>query len=109
MQILGWTATRIIVSGIANRIAKAVIRLPVRDFTSGFRCYSIKYILRAAPKLKSQRFEIQVETLRQAQLMGMKVTEIPIIFENRKRGRSKLTINEITNFLLYIIKACSLK
>jgi dolichol-phosphate mannosyltransferase len=107
--IRGWTATRIIISGIANRIAKMAIRLPVRDFTSGFRCYSIKYILRAAPKLKSQRFEIQIETLRQAQLMGMKVTEIPITFKNRKRGKSKLTIKEVTNFLFYIIKACSHK
>lgn len=102
--IKGWTPTRIIISRIANRIAKSLIGLPVNDFTSGFRCYSTKYILKALPKLKSQRFEIQIETLKLAQLLKMKVVETPIIFENRKRGKSKLTIKEVVNFLLHAIK-----
>ena len=102
--IKGWGSTRIIISRIANKIAKALIKLPVNDFTSGFRCYSMRYIQKAVPKLKSQRFEIQVELLKQAQLLGMKVTEIPITFENRKRGRSKLTLKEIINFLIFAIK-----
>lgn len=104
-EIKGWPSSRIIISKIANKIAKTLIRLPVNDFTSGFRCYSMKYILKATPNLKSKRFEIQIETLKQAQRLGMKVTEIPITFRNRKKGKSKLTIKEILNFLLYIIKS----
>jgi len=102
--IKGWGPTRIIISRIANKIAKALIKLPVNDFTSGFRCYSMRYIREAAPKLKSQRFEIQIESLKQAQLLGMRVTEIPITFENRKKGKSKLTLKEVINFLVYAIK-----
>lgn len=102
--IKGWSPMRVIASRIANWITKALIRLPVNDFTSGFRCYSMRYILRAMPNLKSQRFEIQIETLKQAQLLGLRVAEIPISFENRKRGRSKLTVKEIINFLLYSVR-----
>jgi len=104
-EIKGWSPSRIIISRTANKIAKALIRLPVNDFTSGFRCYSMKYILKATPNLKSRRFEIQVETLKKAQQLKMRVTEIPITFINRKKGKSKLTIKEIINFLTYIIKS----
>jgi len=107
--IKGWTPTRIIISRIANRIARSLIGLPVNDFTSGFRCYSIKYILKALPDLKSRRFEIQIETLKLAQLLKMRVAETPIVFENRKRGRSKLTIKEVINFLIHAIKMSTMK
>ena len=104
-EIRGWPPSRIIISKIANKIAKTFIRLPVNDFTSGFRCYSIRYILKATPNLKSRRFEIQIETLKKAQQLGMKVTEIPITFKDRKKGKSKLTIKEIINFLFYTMKS----
>lgn len=103
--ILGWTPTRIIISGIANKMAKAILRLPINDLTSGFRCYSTKYIIKAAPELKSKRFEIQIETLKLAHNLRMKVTEAPIKFVNRKRGKSKLTMKEILNFIEFIMKS----
>jgi len=104
-EIVGWTPTRIIISGIANKMARAILRLPINDLTSGFRCYSTKYVIKAAPKLKSKRFEIQIETLKLARNLRMKVTEAPIKFVNRKRGKSKLTIKEILNFIEFIIKS----
>lgn len=104
-EIVGWTPTRIIISGIANRMAKAILRIPINDLTSGFRCYSIKYITEAAQKLKSKRFEIQIETLKLARDLKMKATETPIKFVNRKKGKSKLTIKEILNFIEFIVKS----
>lgn len=103
-KIKGWTTTRLIISKIANKIAQAIIKLPINDYTSGFRCYSKEYIKKALPKLHSQTYEIQIETLRQAKLLGFKVGEKPITFENRKRGKSKLTYNEVATFLKYILK-----
>ena len=103
-KIKGWTTTRLIISKIANKIAQAIIKLPINDYTSGFRCYSKEYIKKALPKLHSQTYEIQIETLRQAKLLGFKVGEKPITFENRKRGKSKLTCNEVATFLKYILK-----
>jgi dolichol-phosphate mannosyltransferase len=100
----GWTLNRQIISNVANKITKALIRLPVNDFTSGFRCYSKRYVQKVLPSLHSQTYEIQIETLRQARIHNAKVAEAPITFENRKKGKSKLTGNEILGFFLYILK-----
>ncbi|MCX8171460.1 MAG: polyprenol monophosphomannose synthase, partial [Candidatus Bathyarchaeota archaeon] len=70
--IKGWSPIRVIISRTANKMAKTLIRLPVNDFTSGFRCYSMRYIIKALPRLKSRRFEIQIETLKLAQMLGMR-------------------------------------
>jgi len=101
----GWTAGRRIISKAANKITRMIIKLPMNDFTSGFRCYSKRYVQKVLPKLHSQTYEIQIETIRQAKLQNSKVCEVPITFENRKKGKSKLALNEILTFSEYILKA----
>jgi len=103
-EIAGWTPSRVMTSKMANKVARATIRLPISDFTSGFRCYSIGYVQKALPNLRSKTFEIQIETLKQAKSLNMKVAEIPIKFVNRKRGKSKLSIREIIDFSIFIAK-----
>jgi dolichol-phosphate mannosyltransferase len=93
------------ISKIANKITAKLIALPINDFTSGFRCYSRKYVQRILPKLHSQTYEIQIETLRQGCINKAKVIEVPITFTNRKKGKSKLTKNEILSFFLYVLKS----
>ena len=102
--VKGWTVIRRITSMVANRMAGSLIQLRVNDFTSGFRCYSQRCIQNVLSKLHSQTYEIQIETIRQAKLHNLKVGEIPITFENRKKGKSKLTLAEIVAFSKYIMK-----
>lgn len=103
-KITGWSSSRRITSKMANKMARATIRLPISDFTSGFRCYSMDYVQKALPNLQSKTFEIQIETLKQAKLLNMKVAEIPITFINRRRGKSKLSTREIIDFSIFIMK-----
>jgi dolichol-phosphate mannosyltransferase len=103
-EVKGWNLTRHVISSVANKITAALIALPINDFTSGFRCYSRKYVQRVLPELHSQTYEIQIETLRQASVHSAKVSEAPIVFTNRKKGKSKLTKSEIIGFLLYVLK-----
>ena len=103
-KVKGWNFRRIMISRIANRITAGLVGLPINDFTSGFRCYSRKHVQEVLPKLHSETYEIQIETLRQAKLQNSKVGEIPIVFENRKKGKSKLTLKEIATFSKYILK-----
>ncbi len=100
----GWTILRRITSIVANRMAGALIQVGLSDFTTGFRCYSQVCIKRVLPQLHSQTYEIQIETIRQAKLHHLKVGEIPIVFENRKKGKSKLSFSEIVAFSKYILK-----
>ena len=100
----GWTVLRRITSMVANRMAGSLIHVRLNDFTNGFRCYSQVCIEKVLPQLHSQTYEIQIETIRQAKLQNLQVGEIPIVFKNRKKGKSKLTLSEIVAFSKYIIK-----
>lgn len=106
-MVKGWNLRRVIISRIANKATAKLVALPINDFTSGFRCYSREYVKQILPKLHSETYEIQIETLRQARFHRAKVTEIPVAFTNRKRGKSKLTRNEIISFLLYLLRVVS--
>jgi dolichol-phosphate mannosyltransferase len=104
-KILGWPFFRKIISKTANSVAKVTLRLKLKDCTSGFRVYSTAFIRQAAGNLHSHTFEIQIETVRQAALRLFYVKESPIVFVNRKRGKSKLTWTEVQSYLSYILKA----
>ncbi|MDH5664324.1 MAG: polyprenol monophosphomannose synthase [Candidatus Bathyarchaeota archaeon] len=103
-RITGWHFMRRLISRVANLIASTVVGTKIHDCTSGLRCYSKHYVKTVLPNLHSQTYEIQIETVKQARLRGLEVMEIPITFENRKRGKSKLTRAEFQCFLSYVIK-----
>jgi len=104
-KVVGSRSTRRIISRLANLIATVTIGARMYDCTSGFRCYSLNYVKDVMHNLHSQTYEIQIETLRQAKMNRFMVKEIPITFVDRKKGKSKLTTNEIQGFLTYITKS----
>lgn len=106
-QISGWPFTRKIISRAANAVARFLMGFKLRDCTSGFRCYSTSFLKVAIGSLHSQTYEIQIETVRQSLLRGFKVKEVPILFVNRKLGKSKLTLAEIQGYLSYTFKTAS--
>lgn len=100
--ILNWGVMRRVISKIANLIASLVIGEKISDYTSGLRGYSTSLIQSIIGELHSQTYEIQIETIRQAHMRNFKINEIPITFTNRKKGKSKLTVNEIRQFITYV-------
>jgi dolichol-phosphate mannosyltransferase len=104
-KIQGWPLSRKVISKTANYIARVSLGLKLKDCTSGFRCYSTKFVKEAIENLHSHTYEIQIETVRQATLRKLNVKETPIMFVNRKRGKSKLSGTEIKSFLSYTWKA----
>jgi dolichol-phosphate mannosyltransferase len=99
---LNWSVMRLVVSKVANLIASLVIGTKLCDYTSGMRCYSVGLISSIIGELHSQTYEIQIETIRQAHMLKFKIKEVPITFANRKKGKSKLTFNEIRQFVSHI-------
>ena len=106
-KIVGWSGARKIVSRTANFAAKFLVGLKLRDCTSGFRCYSTRFLKVAIGSLHSQTYEIQIETVRQALLRGFSVKECPILFVNRKHGESKLALTEIQSYISYVLKTAT--
>ncbi len=101
--VKNWNILRRLISKTANFVAKLVVGAEISDYTSGMRCYSTRLVRNIIHKLHSQTYEIQIETIRQASMRGYRITEAPITFINRKKGKSKLSINEVLDFISYII------
>lgn len=108
-RIVGWPLTRRIISRMANIAAISMVRLKLYDCTSGFRCYSILFLKAAISNLHSNTYEIQIETAKQARIQGFGIKEVPVLFVNRKSGKSKMSSSEIKGFFSYMFKAIRTK
>jgi dolichol-phosphate mannosyltransferase len=100
----GWGLLRRAVSRGANAYARAVLRLKVKDATSGFRAYSRESALDiATADLPAKGFEFQVAALR---LLGdtATVVEVPFIFSVRKSGKSKLKFRDTVRFFFAVLR-----
>jgi dolichol-phosphate mannosyltransferase len=98
---INWSITRLLISRVANLISSALIEADIHDYTSGLRCYSTELVKNMINDLHSETYEIQEETIRQARIKGFAVKEVPMIFINRKKGKSKLSKKEIQEFISY--------
>lgn len=92
MRLLNWSLWRLALSAAANRYASAVTRVPIRDLTGGFKCWRRSTLAQLAlDQVRSDGYGFQIETTVQAWKLGLRVREVPIVFNDRTRGRSKLS------------------
>ncbi|MBA7616458.1 Polyprenol monophosphomannose synthase [subsurface metagenome] len=101
-EIQGWTMWRRAVSGGANLLARYLGGLPVRDCTSGFRCYSSDLVKNLIGSVTREGFDFQIDALMNAVRKGYQVREHPISFRDREAGESKLGLGEYLNFLILV-------
>lgn len=100
-----WSFTRRLVSSTANLMAKTILRIGVNDATSGYRSFSRNALEKIEfQTLTSEGFGFQIETLTRAKRAGLTIREVPMIFRDRKLGKSKLRRSEIWNFLKTLAK-----
>jgi dolichol-phosphate mannosyltransferase len=102
-RVANWSMFRWLISRVANTLSSFLIGARIHDYTSGLRCYSTDLVRQIVNDLHSQTYEIQIETIRQSYRRNFRIKETPITFVNRKKGKSKLTVNEIKEFMRYIL------
>ena len=104
-KIENWALWRKIVSRGANILARILLGLKVNDITTGYRAYR-KEALQGIDldKIKSNGYEFQAEILFRVVEKGFRIKEIPIVFVDRRTGRSKLSKIEIINFFIFCIR-----
>ena len=92
VSVVNWPLYRIALSALGNMYVRRVTGLPVRDCTSGFRCWR-RSALEALTltRITSDGYSFQFEMLYEAVRKALRVTEVPIIFVERERGESKLS------------------
>jgi glycosyltransferase involved in cell wall biosynthesis len=87
---------RRLMSKMANTAARITLGLKPRDCTAGFRLYRAK-VLETVPidSVFSNGYSFLIEMLDYVQGYGFSVAEVPIIFEDRVRGKSKISSKEM--------------
>ncbi|HEX6488412.1 MAG TPA: polyprenol monophosphomannose synthase [Candidatus Dormibacteraeota bacterium] len=104
-SVVGWGPARYILSVGANWYCRALLRMPVRDATTGFRCYQREVLEKIdLDTVISEGYSFQIEMVYRALRLGYRVTEIPIRFEDRVAGRSKVSRREVTKALGTVLK-----
>jgi dolichol-phosphate mannosyltransferase len=103
--VVGWGWHRRLLSSGANLYCRLVLGLRVRDCTAGFRCYT-RALLSAIDldRVFSQGYSFQVEMLYRCVRLGFPVTEVPIRFEDRVAGQSKVSQGEVSKALLAVLR-----
>jgi dolichol-phosphate mannosyltransferase len=101
ISVVNWPLRRLVLSILANAYVRRITGTPVRDCTSGFRCWR-RETLAVLPlrQLRSNGYAFLVETLVEAEALGARVREVPIVFVERRLGASKLSTGVFVESLL---------
>ncbi len=92
VTVIKWPMRRLLVSYFGSRYAQFVTRLPVRDATGGFNCWHRKVLEDLDfSRIESNGYTFQIELKLRAWRKGFTLTEIPIVFEERESGESKMS------------------
>lgn len=91
ISVINWPIGRIIMSYYASVYVRTILGMKVYDCTAGFKCYNNK-VLRTIDldKVEMKGYGFQIEMKYTTYKLGFKITEVPIIFVNRKAGTSKM-------------------
>jgi dolichol-phosphate mannosyltransferase len=100
-----WPLRRRLLSKWGNRYTAAVLRLPVRDCTSGFRAYRADALQAIDPaSTKAEGYAFLTELVRKLIAKGAKIVETPIVFRDRQFGTSKMSGRIIAESMVLVTK-----
>ncbi len=104
-RVVGWGLYRNAVSRTANFLSHVLFRIPAHDLTSGYRAYNKKFLKKInLSSIKSDGYAFQLEILHRLFKRGAKISETPIVFVNRKIGKSKLGKGEIFKMISTMLR-----
>ncbi len=92
VNVVIWPMSRLLMSYFASMYVRIVTRMPLRDATAGFVCYSrhaLETLDLDAVRMKGYGFQIEMKY--SAWRLGLKLKEVSIIFVERREGTSKMS------------------
>jgi dolichol-phosphate mannosyltransferase len=100
-----WRLIRKLISSSGNVFARNVLSLPIRDCTAGFKCYRREVIAALdLQRINLQGYAFQIETVYQAYRAGFRIGEVPIVFPDRRLGRSKMSRQIVAEAFTYVVR-----
>ena len=104
ITVVNWPMSRIILSYGASRYVRLITRMTVKDSTACFVCYK-RIVLEAIDlnKIRFVGYAFQIEMKFKAYKKGFKIVEIPVIFKDRTKGKSKMSGSIISEAIFGVI------
>ena len=92
VNVVNWPMSRVLLSYCASIYVRIITGMPIRDTTAGFVCYRLKVLETLnLDGIKFVGYAFQIEMKFKAYLKKFKIVEIPVIFTDRTKGKSKMT------------------
>jgi dolichol-phosphate mannosyltransferase len=99
-----WPLSRRLMSWGVGTVVRLLLRVPARDTSGAFRCYRVAKLRELDfDAVVSRGYSFQQEMLWRCHLVGCRIGETPILFENRRAGRSKVNPYEAIRSLGVIL------
>ena len=105
IRVMNWPMSRLLLSTGAAQYVKLVTGLPVYDPTGGFKCFR-RAVLQAIDldRITSNGYSFQIEMSHTAWMKGFSIREVPIVFEDRRAGYSKMRANIATEAFMMVLR-----
>ena len=105
VNIVNWPMSRLLMSFFASKYVKFITGMPINDSTAGFKCY-YREILETInlDKIQFIGYAFQIEMKFKAWKYGFNIVEVPVIFTDRKEGKSKMSSNIFFEAVLGVIQ-----
>ena len=105
MAFVNWPRNRIALSKGASLYTRMITWMPIKDPTAGFICYK-KEVLETInlDEIHFTGYAFQIEMKFAAWKLGFKLVEVPIIFQDRTRGISKMNKGIVKEGILGVLK-----
>jgi dolichol-phosphate mannosyltransferase len=105
-KIKGWDFKRLVLSWLGNTYTKVILGFQIKDWTSGFCCWPKKILTKINPKDADfpDGYAFQVAIKYRALKAGFKPIEVPIIFKERRKGKSKMGVGIINEAGITILR-----
>lgn len=104
-EIRDWGWKRTLFSHWANKYARLILKIPISDYTNGYRCYTREAVTSLdLENIDAKGYVVLSEVAYQLFKKGRTFGEVTTLFVNRKRGASNLSIHEIKEAFLSVIR-----
>jgi dolichol-phosphate mannosyltransferase len=102
---VNWPLSRRLMSRGINSVVSVLMRIPANDCSGAYRCYRVSKLREAQlERVRSRGYSFQQELLYRCRRAGCKIGETPIVFENRRAGKSKVNVREALRSLAMIFR-----
>ncbi|MBO6605649.1 polyprenol monophosphomannose synthase [Psychroserpens sp.] len=104
VNVVNWPVTRVLLSYGASKYVRFITRMKISDTTAGFVCYKRKVLESInLDTIKFVGYAFQIEMKFKAHQKKFKIVEIPVIFTDRTKGKSKMSGSIISEAIFGVI------